>query len=71
MGFASELINCGQGSSRIEDKEVLQEFEEYEMGLRINTNVASLSAQRSLSNNTAAKNSNMEKQRLYAAKRRR
>lgn len=31
------------------------------MGLRINTNVASLSAQRSLSNNTAAKNSNMEK----------
>ncbi len=31
------------------------------MGLRINTNVASLSAQRSLSNVTAAKNSNMEK----------
>lgn len=31
------------------------------MGLRINTNVASLSAQRSLTNVTAAKNSNLEK----------
>lgn len=60
-GIVSALSNCGQGSLHVKKQGGASRFEEYKMGLRINTNVASLSAQRSLNNVTEAKNSNLEK----------